>query len=479
MIHSRRQFLRSASLLGTAAASGALSPLLWPAKSFAAVSDYKALVCLFLYGGNDNANTLVPVADPEYQAYLAQRGGAAGSGGVGVPLSRLQDTKLAGSSLALNPGFKRVASLYNASTNNVAVLQNVGTLIEPTVKGAKDALLSAATGGPALLPPKLRSHNDQQAFWQSFGAEGTSIGWGGLFGDAFLTDGSNTTNVIFSNVSAAGSALFINGARTFGYQVSTQGAVAFNALKTTGSVFGLNNTDARSTLARLLEDSGSPRIFERDLNALRKRSVDADSSLTAALTTVGDTAAASSFTTPLGAQLRMILRMVRAGKVLGLKRQVFFVSLGGFDMHDGLITYNAEGVPGASTQEALLGVVDGALADFYSECKNAGVGDQVTAFTASDFGRTYNPNNDGSDHGWGSHHLVLGGAVKGGLYGTLPKPDPLDPAWMSRGVFIPSTSTQQLAWTLGEWFNVDATSLGKALPGIENFTNRSLGFMRS
>ena len=481
MTTSRRTFLKAASLLG------AVSPVgvqLWSSTANAAVTDYKALVCLFLYGANDNANTVIPFSAPEHQAYLSQRGGDVASGGVGIPLNRLGPTQLGTRPFALNPGLKRVAGLFDTSA--AAVLANVGPLIEPTALDANGNLVKKLDHSKlAALPPKLRSHNDQQAFWQSFSAEGGSTGWGGRMGDAFISDGSNPlASSVFTAVSAAGSAVFLSGARTIGYQVSPGGPLAFDALEGTDKLFGLASTQAQVTVKSLVTNAGSPRMFERDLNALRKRSIDANTILSAKLTQVGDTAPVTAFQSYLGSQLRMVLRLIRAGKALGLKRQVFHVALGGFDMHDGLVGYDSGGEPLPDTQEALLADVDAAIADFYEQSETADLNrNQVTLFTASDFGRTYNPNTDGSDHGWGSHHFIVGGAVKGGkIYGTMPLAHTSDPAWMQRGVLMPTTSTQQMAYTLGSWLDVPTAALVRALPGIENFGSvddpQNLGFMR-
>ncbi len=474
---SRRLFLKGTSAVGSAGALGSLSLPLWSGTA-EAVTDHKVLVCVFLYGANDSANTVIPYDSATHAAYLRLRGDARAGTGVGMARSLLTPTALTGGQLALNPSLVRLAELYNSS--NCAVLANVGPLVEPTVKAANGTLVKKSNPAlPADLPPKLRSHNDQQAFWQSFGVEGAATGWGGRIADLFVPDNPQP---IFTGISTFGNALFLAGQRTLSYQVTGDGPLAFSTLGTQAGLFGLTVGQGRQAMANLVIADGAPRMFERDLNRLRQRSVEAEAILSDALTTAGDTAPATVFQTEVGQQLRMVLRLIRAGKAMGLKRQIFHVGLGGFDHHDGLVDYTTSGAPAAGTQEALLADVDTALGDFWDELGRTGLRNEVTTFTGSDFGRTYQPNNDGSDHGWGGHHFVLGGSVSGGrVVGRFPQPQDTDPAWLARGVMLPQISTQQLAFTLGRWFGASPADLSARLPGIDNFGvagfPKNLGFM--
>ncbi len=404
---SRRLFLKGTSAVGSAGALGSLSLPLWSGTA-EAVTDHKVLVCVFLYGANDSANTVIPYDSATHAAYLRLRGDARAGTGVGMARSLLTPTALTGGQLALNPSLVRLAELYNSS--NCAVLANVGPLVEPTVKAANGTLVKKSNPAlPADLPPKLRSHNDQQAFWQSFGVEGAATGWGGRIADLFVPDNPQP---IFTGISTFGNALFLAGQRTLSYQVTGDGPLAFSTLGTQAGLFGLTVGQGRQAMANLVIADGAPRMFERDLNRLRQRSVEAEAILSDALTTAGDTA----------------------------------------------------------------------LGDFWDELGRTGLRNEVTTFTGSDFGRTYQPNNDGSDHGWGGHHFVLGGSVSGGrVVGRFPQPQDTDPAWLARGVMLPQISTQQLAFTLGRWFGASPADLSARLPGIDNFGvagfPKNLGFM--
>ena len=473
MNSSRRRFLQSASLLGAAGTFGSLSLPLWSSPAFAKATDYKALVCVFLYGANDNGNTLIPYATGGHAAYVTQRGGLYTAGGVAIPRERLDLTRLSGVPYALNPGMPKLRQLFNQG--KAAIVANVGPLLEPTAYVGGNLVKKNNPGQLAALPPKLRSHNDQQAFWQSLGVEGTSTGWGGRFADVFVRDQSNPPDdAIFSSISTFGEAVFSAGAATVGYQVTTSGAVPISAVTGASPLFGLSAADASGRVFEILTRADSGRRFERDLNALRARSIAAEATLSDALAGIPDNPP-ERFQGPLGAQLGMVLKLIKAGKAMGLKRQIFHVGLGGFDMHDGLVGYT-DGVADPGTHEAQLGLVDTAIADFYAQL--GALQPQVTTFTASDFGRTINPNSDGSDHAWGSHHFVVGGSVLGGqIYGRVPDFDPSDAAWMPRGVLVPEVATQQVAYTLGSWFGLSAAQLDLALPSIDAFPAPKLGFL--
>lgn len=472
---SRRSLLKAASALSAASAAAPMGLNLWSSRAEAAApTDYKALVCVFLYGGSDNSNMVIPFAPAEHAAYYAARGGATG---IGIERSKLVPTHIVAGSrdLALNPAFKGLAGLYR--NGRAAVVANVGPLLEPTVKNGSGQLVKKGTSTLAQLPPKLRSHNDQQAFWQSFGVEGGASGWGGRIGDLFLT--ANGTHSIFTSASAFGSAIFCSGETARQYQVvPPEGPVPFIALDDTKPLFGSNG--ARDYFRTLITGMTTGRMFDNQLNLLRRRSINAEATLSAELAKYPP----GTFPqTQLGGQLSLISRMIRAGKALGLKRQVFLVGMGGYDHHDALIGYEPGGQPKDGTQEALLGEVDAAMTAFYNTTASLGIANEVTAFTASDFGRTLTSNGDGSDHGWGSHHFVVGGAVNGGsVFGTMPQVTLTDPFALARGVLLPSTSVDQVAWTLASWFGVPFADRLSIAPNIDNFTAaagypRNLGFM--
>jgi uncharacterized protein (DUF1501 family) len=262
-------------------------------------------------------------------------------------------------------------------------------------------------------------------------------------------------------MNVSGNAVFMAGKQAVQYQVSTSGAVPINGV--TRSLFG---SAACSTALRALITADRTHWMEAELNRVVKRSVDAQATLSGALAAVPAFTTAFD-TTSLSTQLQMVAKLIAARQALGATRQVYFVSIGGFDLHDLLVTQH----PGLLTQ------ISDAMASFYAATTELGVADKVTTFTASDFGRTLTSNGDGSDHGWGSHHFVMGGAVKGGrFYGTLPSVSVNGPDDVGQGRLLPTTSVDQLAATLATWMGVSATDLPLVLPQIGNYSQRDLGY---
>ena len=450
--HSRREFLKRGSALSMAGAAAPWALNLAAIGEAAAQSatDYKALVCVFLYGGNDHGNTLVPYDSASHALYSSLRGTLA------TPRDALAGTVLAptsalagGRQYALAPELAPLRPAFDAA--QMAVLLNVGPLIVPTSK----AQYSARS---VPLPPKLFSHNDQQSVWQSSSAEGATSGWGGRIGDLFAAGNGNAT---FTAVSVAGNAVYLSGQSAVQYQVASSGSVAINALG--GTLYG--SAAASQALRSLITSAGSAQLFEQSHRNVVQRSIDADLSLRAALAVAPPLATAFP-ANALGAQLAMVARMISARAALGARRQVFFVSLGGFDAHDNLVT----------DHPALLAQVASALAAFQSASTELGVADRVTAFTASDFGRTLTSNGDGSDHGWGSFHVVLGAAVQGRRFiGTAPLPGNDGPDDVGQGRMLPTMAVDQLAATLATWMGVAASDLPLVVPGIRNFSQQDLG----
>jgi uncharacterized protein (DUF1501 family) len=447
----RREFLRRTSALGLA---GAAAPwalnlaAMGEAAAQAAPNDYKALVCVFLYGGNDHGNTLVPFDAASHAAYAGIRQALA------TPRDALEATALSqlvdGRQMALAPQLGQLKGLWDAG--RLAVQLNVGTLVQPTT-------LAQYKARSVPLPPKLFSHNDQQSVWQASMPEGATSGWGGRLGDLFLNGNGMST---FTCINVSGNAVFMAGKQAVQYQVSSNGAVAINAV--TKPLFG---SQACADALRQLVTADRSHWMEAELNRVVKRSVDAQASLSTALAGVPVLGTQFDTASSLSAQLLMVARLIAARQALGAKRQVYFVSIGGFDLHDLLLAQH----PG------LLTSIDNALASFYAATVELGVAEQVTTFTASDFGRTLTSNGDGSDHGWGSHHFVMGGAVKGGrYYGTLPSVSVNGPDDVGQGRLLPTTSVDQLAATLATWMGVPATDLAAVLPQIANYSTRDLGY---
>jgi uncharacterized protein (DUF1501 family) len=315
------------------------------------------------------------------------------------------------------------------------------------------------------LPPSLFSHNDQQSVWQTYNGrrEGARVGWGGRMGD-LLTAANQFQN--FTCVSASGTAVFLSGQSSVQMQIGNNGGLAISGIAGT-TLYG--STAGPATARRLMTEDRS-NLLEKDYNGIVKRSAEAAQTLNSALVNFPSTAAPfSTFpNTGLGNQLRNVARMIAARQALGAHRQVFHVSIGGFDQHSGLI--NGHG--GRMTELA------NALSAFYQATVSLGIADGVTAFTASDFGRTLDSNGEGSDHGWGAHHFVVGGVVKGGeLYGIWPDTVLRGPNDVGRGNLLPTTSVNEYATTLATWFGIPAAQLADVLPNASNFPQTNLGFM--
>ncbi|MBK7006445.1 MAG: DUF1501 domain-containing protein [Burkholderiales bacterium] len=475
---SRRDFLRRTGqlALGSAALPLALNlAAIGRAAAFNAPSgDYKALVCVFLYGGNDYANTVVPYDTASYDQYSAIRGGGAGrtAGGIALGQADLAATLLTPTvapvdtlgvprQFALHPSMAALAGLFNAG--HAAVQLNVGPLVKPLSR----ADYHSSNRSLYPRPPQLFSHNDQASIWQSSSPEGSKVGWGGNIGDLVVPSGAGlNSNAVFTGISVAGNTVFLSGDAALQYQVSTSGAIKIKPVTNT-SVYG--STALPAALRALVQQNGAHRL-EHDYNAVTRRAIDAEAAVSAAL---GAGALNTEFATDsLSQQLKMVARLIKGRTSLGVRRQVFFVSLGGFDLHDNLIAQHP----------TLLGNVSAALSAFYNATVELGVADAVTSFTASDFGRTLTSNGDGSDHGWGGHHFIVGGAVRGkAFYGTPPPVSVSDTKtagvydaaakWhVGQGRLLPSTSVDQYAATLAQWFGVDpVTEMAGVLPNIVNF----------
>jgi uncharacterized protein (DUF1501 family) len=446
---SRREFLRrtaAVSLTGVAA-PWALNLAAIGEAAAQSAGDYKALVCVFLYGGNDHGNTLVPYDSATYNSYRSLRGPLALdrstlAGTVLVPEVALGNAR----QYALAPQLAALQGIFDA--RRMGVLLNIGTLIRPTTKAEYDA-------ASVPLPPRLFSHNDQQSVWQASNPEGATSGWGGRMGDLFT---AGNGGAIFTAVSVSGNAVYLSGRSAVQYQVTPNGSVAIEGLG--GSVFGSGT--AAAALRTLITTSTTGDPFEGEHVRVVQRSIDADAALRGALGATPGTFPS----TALGKQLAMVARMIAARDQLQVKRQVFFVSLGGFDHHDGLL----------AKQPSLLTQVADALAAFDASMIAQGTSSQVTTFTGSDFGRTLASNGDGSDHGWGGFQFVMGGAVRGKrFFGTPPLPGDDGPDDVGQGRMLPTMAVDQLASTLALWMGVSDTDLTTVVPGIGNYSVRDLG----
>ena len=440
----RRRLLK---LIGAAGASGlglgALSHLTAAAQS---AGDYKALVYLFMVGGNDGNNLLVPLEPSLYGQYQRARSNLALPRESLLPIS---PSNSAGVQYGLHPAMGGIQTLF--TQGKAALLTNIGTLAVPTSRAQWNAR-------SVPLPDNLFSHSDQQLQWQSaIVDDAPRSGWGGRLMERMLA--ADTVNRGYGVLSVAGGNLWENGDRSLAaYKVSASGNFGFD----------FYDPVARDPLSVAITETLAERrehLLEQAWNDVVARSIDNQRVLTQALES-------STLTTPfpdtnLGSQLRMVARLVAARARLGLQRQCFFCSIGGFDTH---------GDDQMPRQNELLREISNAVAAFYAATVELGVQNNVTLFSGSDFGRTFQSNGQGSDHAWGSHQLVVGGAVKGGqLVGRFQDLTINGPDDAGDGKWIPTLSVDQLGATLGRWFGA-GSALNEVFPRLVNF-DADLGFM--
>lgn len=451
---SRRAFLKRGSALGVAgvAAPWALNLAAISEAAAQSAPDYKALVCVFLYGGNDHGNTLVPYDADRYASYQTIRGGlATARSGLSSTLLSPATALPDGVQFALAPGLSPLKSLFDSG--KLAIQLNVGTLMVPTT-------IDQYKSRSVPLPPKLFSHNDQYSIWQASMPEGALTGWGGRIGDLFLSGNGGSA---LTCMSVTGNAIYLSGKQAIQYQVSSSGAVAIKGAQT--SLYG---SAACAAEMRTLISQTSTHALEDEYARITRRSLDTEGQITSAVASAPALTTTFNADNPLATQLEMVTKIIAARSSLGVKRQVFFVSLSGFDLHDNL----------AARHPGLLANVAEALRSFYDATVELGVANAVTTFTASDFGRTLSSNGDGSDHGWGSHHFILGGAVNGGrFYGQAPAVEVGGENDVGQGRLLPTTSVDQFAGTLATWFGVANSDLSLVVPNIGNFTDRNMGFV--
>ena len=467
---SRRDFVRQ-SCCAAVGASGILSVLAQlrvigavaadssdRGRAAAIPGDFKALVCLYLQGGNDGTNLLIPADTPSYAAYAKARGSLAIGQSSLLPIVPRKYTD--GRSYALHPSVPELQSLF--TQGKLSFLANVGMLVQPTT-------LSQYNAGKGL-PPQLFAHSDQQTQWMSSVPDKPfTTGWGGRLAD--LVNAFNANNQISMSITLSGANLFQQSDVVTEFAVNSSGAT----LLTSGAVNVSTNTAAGtpgvldSTRSAVAASMNTPQsnLMSAAFGAMTKNAINDNTYLAGVLKAAP--ALKTAFPgTSTAARLAMIAKMISMAPTLGLKRQIFFVQLGGFDMHGGQ----------AVAHGPLLAELSGAMKAFYDATAELGVANQVTTFTASDFGRTYVPNADGTDHGWGNHQMIMGGAVGGGdIFGAMPSLTVGANDDTGRGRWIPSTSVDEYNATLATWFGVSAANLPVVLPNIGRFARPNLGFM--
>ena len=437
------------SLAGTAAL-GQLGVL---AAHAATSSDYKALVCIFLYGGNDANNTIVPLDTAGYANYAQTRSYLA------LPQAQLLPLAVASGApqYGLHPALPGLQSLW--ASGNLAIVANVGTLVQPLTKAQ---YLSTTT----VKPESLFSHIDQQHEWQASisSTSSSNSGWGGRLLDALAALNANSR--IPPMISTGGNNLFVTGAASQALVIPTSGSFGLNGFSNDSA-----DTARRSALEQLLSVDQSINLTQA-AQAVMSGALSSSAILNPILTTTDATLAArfAGLTTNFSQQLLAIAKVIEARSTLGATRQVFLATLGSFDTHTDQL----------NTQQTLLSELDAGLTAFHGAMADIGAGKSVTSFTLSDFSRNFLPNTGGgTDHAWGSHPLVIGDAVNGGsIYGTMPTLELSGPDDASNlGRWIPTIAVDQFAATLATWFGADATALAAVLPNLSAFSPSTLGFI--
>ena len=446
----RRSFLQHAGALAGSAALGQLGVF---AGRAASANDYKALVCIFLYGGNDTNNMIVPLDTAGYANYAQTRSYLA------LPQAQLLPLAVAGGApqYGLHPALPGLQSLW--ASGNLAVVANVGTLVQPLTK---TQYLSTAT----VKPESLFSHIDQQHQWQASisNTSSSNSGWGGRLSDQLAA--MNVNSSVPPMISTGGNNLFVTGAASQALVIPISGSFGLNG-------FSNDSADAarRSALEQLLNVDQTINLTQA-AQAVMSGALTSSAILNPVLTTTDATLSArfTGLTSNFSQQLLAIAKVIEARSVLGASRQVFLATLGSFDTHTNQL----------DTQQTLLSQLDAGLTAFHGAMADIGAGTNVTSFTLSDFSRNFLPNTGGgTDHAWGSHPLVIGDAVKGGsIYGAMPTLQLSGPDDASNlGRWIPTIAVDQFAATLATWFGADATALATVLPNLAAFSPSTLGFI--
>ena len=446
---NRRDFLRTSGAAAVLAATPGLaySQVVGGAGPF---DDYRALVCVFMFGGNDSFNMLVPNTTAEYNAYATSRQNLAILQNDLLPITPIS----AGTpDFGLHPSMAGIKGLFDSG--DAAFVANVGPLVEPTTK-------DQYFNGSVVLPPQLFSHNDQQDQWTSLrGNVPSKTGWAGRMAD--LIRSGVTEQQMATNASLFGANLFQSADETVAYVMGPSGPLQFEGFSSDPNNILFEQREA----FRRVVDAQYGTVYERAFADVQRRAINAADTVTAAINAAPPISAAFP-QSQLGAQLQTVARLIAVRDRLQMKRQVFFVATGGFDSHD---NQNQD-------QPGLLSGISDAISAFHAATVELGVASDVTTFTQSDFGRTLTSNGDGTDHAWGGNQLVVGGAVNGReLYGSYPLLAIGGPEDVNGGRIIPSTSADQYAATLARWFGIADADLDVVAPNLSNFAQRDLGFM--
>jgi uncharacterized protein (DUF1501 family) len=407
------------------------------------LGDYKALVCVYLAGGNDSLNMLVPISGEQRSLYEQSRQNLA----VTSPIE-LNTTSIFTGGVGIHPSLSPIQSVFDSS--NLAFVGGVGTLLAPTT-------LTDYKNKAVSLPQHLFSHNDQRASWM-YGREKLSFnsGWA-----ARLLERLEVQDQFAANISLSGTNLWQTGLSTQAFSLNKSGITRINAL----ADYEPRANHVTSIINRLLTTTTHP------LSSAYASSVTDAINNTETMNDAIE--AAPEFTTEfsdsnLSEQLSTIAKTISIQSSLSSQRQVFFVSLGGFDTHD----YQLDNHP------ILLETLANALSEFDSALQELNMQDKVTTFTMSEFGRTLTSNGDGTDHGWAGNQIVMGGAVNGGdIYGELLTQQVDGELDVGGGRLIPQVANEQYFATLAQWFGVPSSELSDIFPNLANFNNSTLNFL--
>lgn len=470
---SRRHFLTGSSALGFAGSLGALSSLTASRAWAADTSGYKAMVCIFLYGGMDQSDTVLHYDQTSYNELAAARAGLFGAYNASDPASTRNRANLlaltpqngasvlGGRQMAMPPELAPLHQMFEGG--DLAIVGNVGPLVEPTNRTSFES-------GTAVLPKRLFSHNDQQSTWQSLDVEGARFGWGGRFMDAAMAS-APADDPIFASISTGSNDVFLAGANTRPFRVTENGAPE-PALTSRFWYLGYTQGDdaARARIRDFLAtgDLGDNNVYSQDMRAAGSRAITNSETMLAARANEGPFSTVFA-EDPLSRQLKAVAETIKIQQYLNISRQMFYVTTGAYDTHS-----NQSNDIGANHA-----VLANAIATFKSAMQEIGHWDNVVVFTGSDFGRTVIDNGDGTDHGWGGHHFVAGGRVAGrNIYGSMPSADTTSEFYTAdRGRLIPTVAVEQYAATIGRWFGLTDSELNSALPSLGNFNQSNLGFM--
>jgi uncharacterized protein (DUF1501 family) len=450
----RRAFLRNVGAMSAFGLASRLDLVNFIAEAGAqSAPDYKALVCVFMFGGNDGNNTLIPIDTAGYGQYIAARPPSSAINLAQASLLPIQPINL-GMPFGLHPALPELQTLF--AQRKMAILANVGTLLQPTSKAQYNA---------GVRPLSLYSHADQQAQWQSsISNNAAGTGWGGRLADKVASFNAASGFPVVTSLD--GTVLFTTGTATVPLTIPVTGSFALSGYS------GSAAANARLAAVQQLLTQGSANAFVTGANAIGNQALQLSATVNPILTSTNSTVAPifASQKTATGNQLYQVAKMIEARAATGAKRQIFFVQLGSFDTHGDQI----------NRQQNLFAELSPALKAFYDATVALGVSAQVTTFTLSDFGRTFQPaSGGGTDHAWGNHHFIIGDSVNGGsMYGQYPQlvlGGPSDAE--SEGRWLPSTAVDQYGATLARWFGVGSADLSAVFPNLAKFPTSDLGFM--